>query len=76
MDMPYSMKWFLAADRRAQFEKLEFTDEDYQKELEHIEQVKPLIKQFFITLINFISNLQFSIQNFLPNKLPFHFVSS
>lgn len=41
MDMPYLMKWFLAADRRAQFEKLEFTDNDYQKELEHIEQVKP-----------------------------------
>ena len=43
VDMRYSMKWFLAADRRAQFEKLDFTDEDYQKELEHIEQVKPLI---------------------------------
>ncbi|XP_073273488.1 4-hydroxy-3-methylbut-2-en-1-yl diphosphate synthase (ferredoxin), chloroplastic-like [Primulina huaijiensis] len=27
------------ADRRAQFEKLEYTEEDYQKELEHIEQV-------------------------------------
>lgn len=38
--------WFTAADRRAQFEKLEYTEEDYQKELEHIEQVKLLIFQF------------------------------
>ncbi|KAF8412604.1 hypothetical protein HHK36_000573 [Tetracentron sinense] len=36
----------LAADRRAQFEKLEYTDEDYQKELEHIEQVfTPLVEK-------------------------------
>ncbi|KAF2321766.1 hypothetical protein GH714_002588 [Hevea brasiliensis] len=28
------------ADRRAQFEKLEYTEDDYQKELEHIEQVE------------------------------------
>lgn len=27
------------ADRRAQFEKLEYTEDDYQKELEHIEKV-------------------------------------
>jgi hypothetical protein len=27
------------ADRRAQFEKLEYTELDYQEELEHIEQV-------------------------------------
>lgn len=34
------------ADRRAQFEKLEYTDEDYQKELEHIEQVfSPLVEK-------------------------------
>lgn len=34
------------ADRRAQFEKLEYTDEDYQKELEHIEQVfTPLVEK-------------------------------
>lgn len=31
----------LTADRRAQFEILEYTEDDYQKELEHIEQVKP-----------------------------------
>lgn len=37
---------FSAADRRAQFEKLEYTEEDYQKELEHIEQVKLLIFQY------------------------------
>lgn len=34
---------FLAADRRAQFEQLEYTDDDYQQELEHIEKVKLLI---------------------------------
>ncbi|GMP88968.1 hypothetical protein CsSME_00040749 [Camellia sinensis var. sinensis] len=28
------------ADRRAQFETLEYTEDDYQKELEHIEQVE------------------------------------
>ncbi|KAL4304140.1 hypothetical protein GQ457_10G010950 [Hibiscus cannabinus] len=28
------------ADRRAQFEQLEYTDDEYQKELEHIEQVE------------------------------------
>ncbi|CAM8958564.1 unnamed protein product [Rhodiola kirilowii] len=34
------------ADRRAQFEKLEFADDDYQKELEHIEQVfTPLVEK-------------------------------
>lgn len=32
---------FNAADRRAQFEQLEYTEEDYQKELEHIEEVEP-----------------------------------
>lgn len=32
-------QFIVAADRRAQFEKLEYTDEDYQKELEHIEKV-------------------------------------
>ena len=32
---------FYSADRRAQFEQLEYTDDDYQKELEHIEEVKP-----------------------------------
>lgn len=31
---------FNAADRRAQFEQLEYTEEDYQKELEHIEEVE------------------------------------
>ncbi|GJN05013.1 hypothetical protein PR202_ga22607 [Eleusine coracana subsp. coracana] len=34
------------ADRRAQFEKLEYTDEDYQQELEHIEKVfSPLVEK-------------------------------
>ncbi|KAJ8616003.1 hypothetical protein MRB53_035375 [Persea americana] len=34
------------ADRRAQFEKLEYTEDDYQKELEHIEQVfSPLVEK-------------------------------
>ncbi|XP_034895953.1 4-hydroxy-3-methylbut-2-en-1-yl diphosphate synthase (ferredoxin), chloroplastic [Populus alba] len=34
------------ADRRAQFEKLEYTDDDYQKELEHIEKVfTPLVEK-------------------------------
>ncbi|KAK3018798.1 hypothetical protein RJ639_005036 [Escallonia herrerae] len=34
------------ADRRAQFEQLEYTDDDYQKELEHIEQVfVPLVEK-------------------------------
>lgn len=41
-----SCKFLVAADRRAQFEKLEYTDEDYQKELEHIEQVKAIHYQF------------------------------
>nr|AHA11129.1 chloroplast 4-hydroxy-3-methylbut-2-enyl diphosphate synthase [Picrorhiza kurrooa] len=34
------------ADRRAQFEKLEYTEDDYQKELEHIEKVfVPLVEK-------------------------------
>ncbi|CAO2039542.1 unnamed protein product [Urochloa humidicola] len=34
------------ADRRAQFEQLEYTDDDYQKELEHIEKVfSPLVEK-------------------------------
>lgn len=34
------------ADRRAQFESLEYTEEDYQKELEHIEKVfTPLVEK-------------------------------
>lgn len=34
------------ADRRAQFQKIEYTEEDYQKELEHIEQVFfPLVEK-------------------------------
>ncbi|XP_048491735.1 4-hydroxy-3-methylbut-2-en-1-yl diphosphate synthase (ferredoxin), chloroplastic isoform X2 [Beta vulgaris subsp. vulgaris] len=34
------------ADRRAQFETLEYTEEDYQKEIEHIEQVfAPLVEK-------------------------------
>ncbi|CAH1437948.1 unnamed protein product [Lactuca virosa] len=34
------------ADRRAQFEKLEYTEEDYQQELEHIEKVfVPLVEK-------------------------------
>jgi hypothetical protein len=32
----------LAADRRAQFEKLEYTEDDYEKELEHIQKVPNL----------------------------------
>jgi hypothetical protein len=38
------------ADRRAQFEKLEYTEEDYQEELEHIEQVHVLPSQRFIVV--------------------------
>lgn len=30
------------ADRRAQIEKLEYTEEDYEKELEHIQKVPNL----------------------------------
>ncbi|EPS69702.1 hypothetical protein M569_05062, partial [Genlisea aurea] len=34
------------ADRRAQFEKLEYSEDDYQKELEHIEKVfTPLVEK-------------------------------
>ncbi|XP_008807336.1 4-hydroxy-3-methylbut-2-en-1-yl diphosphate synthase (ferredoxin), chloroplastic [Phoenix dactylifera] len=34
------------ADRRAQFQKIEYTEDDYQKELEHIEQVfSPLVEK-------------------------------
>ncbi|KAI3411384.1 uncharacterized protein J3R85_018105 [Psidium guajava] len=34
------------ADRRAQFEQLEYTEDEYQKELEHIEQVfTPLVEK-------------------------------
>ncbi|KAF7084799.1 hypothetical protein CFC21_088330 [Triticum aestivum] len=34
------------ADRRAQFEKLEYTEDDYEKELEHIEKVfSPLVEK-------------------------------
>lgn len=36
------LRTLLAADRRAQFEKLEYTEDDYQKELEHIERVENL----------------------------------
>jgi len=36
------LRTVLAADRRAQFEKLEYTDDDYKKELEHIEKVEKL----------------------------------
>lgn len=32
-----------AADRRAQFVQLEYGEEDYQKELEHIEEVRTFI---------------------------------
>lgn len=40
------MRIFVAADRRAQFEKLEYTEEDYQQELEHIEKVfVPLVEK-------------------------------
>lgn len=37
----------IAADRRAQFEQLEYTEDDYQKELEHIEQVILLLSLIF-----------------------------
>ena len=40
-----SLRWLIAADRRAQFEELEYTDDDYQKELEHIEKVRPFLSQ-------------------------------
>jgi len=39
--------WSSTADRRAQFETLEYTEEDYQKELEHIEKVKSSICWFY-----------------------------
>jgi len=35
-----TLRTVLAADRRAQFEQLEYTDNEYQKELEHIEKVE------------------------------------
>lgn len=48
-----SNKCFPAADRRAQFEQIDYTEEDYEKELEHIEQViysfinrRPLLEWF------------------------------
>jgi (E)-4-hydroxy-3-methylbut-2-enyl-diphosphate synthase len=49
----------LAADRRAQFEKLEYTDDDYQQELEHIEKVenKPLFCSVFSQCETFQGNL-------------------
>lgn len=34
------IRFFISADRRAQFEELEYTDDEYQKELEHIEKVR------------------------------------
>jgi hypothetical protein len=41
-------KWLsFTADRRAQFEILEYTEDDYQKELEHIEQVEPPVLFIF-----------------------------
>lgn len=36
-----------SADRRAQFEELEYTEDDYQKELEHIEKVNKLSTHFY-----------------------------
>lgn len=45
---------FNAADRRAQFEKLEYTEDDYQKELEHIEEVR-----FLFTSKLFVSTIYF-----------------
>ncbi|KAH6814631.1 4-hydroxy-3-methylbut-2-enyl diphosphate synthase [Perilla frutescens var. frutescens] len=47
------------ADRRAQFEKLEYIDEDYQKELEHIEKI-----DFVVSL-----NLE-TVDSILLRKLP------
>lgn len=38
-----STRLYIVADRRAQFEQIEYTDDEYQKELEHIEQVILLI---------------------------------
>ncbi|CAI0397780.1 unnamed protein product [Linum tenue] len=38
------------ADRRAQFEQLEYTEDDYQKELEHIEQTFISINSLMIML--------------------------
>lgn len=34
------MNFSFAADRRAQFETIEYTEDEYQKELQHIEQVE------------------------------------
>lgn len=34
------MDFAFAADRRAQFETIEYTEDEYQKELQHIEQVE------------------------------------
>jgi (E)-4-hydroxy-3-methylbut-2-enyl-diphosphate synthase len=44
------------ADRRAQFEQLEYTEDDYQKELEHIEKV-PNISLFSVNLVS--KNVQY-----------------
>lgn len=51
------------ADRRAQFEILEYTDDDYQKELEHIEQVEPPV--WFIFSFDASKSLFSSIQRLL-----------
>lgn len=38
------MNWFaFAADRRAQFETIEYTEDEYQNELQHIEKVEETI---------------------------------
>lgn len=49
-----------AADRRAQFESLEYTEEDYQKELEHIEKVNISVSlQFLISMCCLFNPYQF-----------------
>lgn len=57
------LRCFIAADRRAQFEKLEYTEDDYQKELEHIEQVKPWIYKYMasVNFHNYKSPLLFDV---------------
>jgi hypothetical protein len=50
------LRTLLAADRRAQFEQLEYTEDDYQKELEHIEKV-PNISLFSVNLVS--KNVQY-----------------
>ena len=55
------LRTLLSADRRAQFEKLEYTEDDYEKELEHIEKVKTL----FILLLLLQSARTYHVSSYL-----------